>query len=142
SVALAAGDRVSLDLIGDGLIKVSVNEAALSAAIRNSGSIAADGGSITLTAKSANALLDTVLNNDGVIRADTLIERNGSIALDSSAGIATSGGSLLARGQNAGETGGSISMTAPNVELKPTAVADASGTAGGGNINLGGNWQG
>src|SRR6266850_1369788 len=44
SVTLAAGDRVSLDMIGDGLIKVSVDQAALNASAINSGRIEADGG--------------------------------------------------------------------------------------------------
>ena len=39
--------------------------------------IEADGGSVLLTARSANALLDTVVNNSGTIRANSLIERNG-----------------------------------------------------------------
>ena len=142
SVALAAGDRVTLDLAGDGLIRVAVDQAALTAAIRNSGTITADGGRVILTAKSANALLDTVLNNDGVIRADTLVDRNGVIALESSAGITTNSGSLLARGSNANERGGDISVTSPNVLLTSTAVADVSGRTGGGNILIGGNYQG
>ena len=142
SVALAAGDRVTLDFHGDGLLRVTVDEATLTAAIKNSGSITADGGQVILTAKSANALLDTVLNNEGVIRADTLVDRNGVIALESSSGITSNSGSLLARGQNAGGTGGTVSVTSPNVLLTSTAVADASGMAGGGNVFIGGNWQG
>src|SRR3990172_1027828 len=82
SVALAAGDRVSLDMIGDGLISVTVNQAAVEAAAVNKGTIEADGGSVVMTARSADALLDTVVNNEGVIRAASLTERNGSIYLN------------------------------------------------------------
>ncbi|HVJ24270.1 MAG TPA: filamentous hemagglutinin N-terminal domain-containing protein, partial [Burkholderiales bacterium] len=57
TVALAAADRVSLDLIGDGLISINVDQAALNASIINTGRIEADGGSVLLTARSANALL-------------------------------------------------------------------------------------
>ncbi len=142
SVVLAAGDRVTLDFTGDGLMRLGVDQAALTAAIRNSGTITADGGRVILSAKSANALLDTVLNNDGIIRADTLVDRHGVIALESSAGIVSTSGSLLARGLHAGERGGTVSVTAPHVLLTSTAVADASGMAGGGNIFIGGNWQG
>ena len=81
TVVLAAGDRVALDLIGDGLISVSVDQAALNASAINTGTINADGGTVMLTARSANALLDTVVNS-GVIRATSLIERNGEIVLD------------------------------------------------------------
>src|SRR5207237_8087014 len=82
TAALAAGDRVSLDMVGNGLIKVSVDQAALNASAINTGSIEADGGNVLLTARSANALLDTVVNNSGVIRANSLIKRNGEIILD------------------------------------------------------------
>ena len=72
TVALAAGDRVALDMIGDGLISVRVDQAALGAAVINKGTIQADGGNVILTARSADALLDTVVNNEGVIRAASL----------------------------------------------------------------------
>src|SRR5690242_2564 len=103
TVALAAGDRVSLDMIGDGLIKVSVDQAALNASAINSGTITADGGSVILTARSANALLDTVVNNYGAIRANSLVERNGEIILDGgSAGVVSNTGTLTAAGVDAG----------------------------------------
>src|SRR5205814_5383543 len=103
TVALAAGDRVSLDMIGDGLIRVTVDQAALNASAINAGTIQADGGRVLLTAHSANALLDTVVNNSGVIRAHSLIERNGEIILDgASAGVATNSGTLTASGAAAG----------------------------------------
>ena len=82
TVALAAGNQVTLDMVGDGLIKVAVDEAALNAAVMNNGTIEADGGNVLLTARSANALLDTVINTDGVIRANTIGNRNGTITLD------------------------------------------------------------
>src|SRR5262245_32990752 len=95
SVVLAAGDRVSLDMIGDGLISVSVDQAAFNASVINSGRIEADGGIVLLAARSANALLDTVINNTGVIRANSLVERNGQIVLDGgSAGVVASSGML------------------------------------------------
>src|ERR671924_503729 len=81
TVALAAGDRVSLDMVGDGLIRVSIDEAALNASAINAGTIQADGGTVLLTARSANALLDTVVNNSGIIRAHSLVARNGEIIL-------------------------------------------------------------
>ena len=82
SVALAAADRVFVDLIGDGLISLNVYQAALNASIVNTGRIEADGGTILLTARSANALLDTVINTSGMMRANALVERNGEIVLD------------------------------------------------------------
>ena len=103
TVALAAADRVSLDLIGDGLISINVEQAALNASIINTGRIEADGGHVLLTARSANALLDTVINTSGVIRANSLVERNGEIVLDGGgAGVVAVSGTLQAAGVDDG----------------------------------------
>src|ERR1700741_4890902 len=97
SVVLAAADRVSLDMVGDGLISLSVDQATLNASVINSGRIEADGGTVLLAARSANALLDTVINNSGIIRASSLVERNGQIVLDGgSAGVVANSGALQA----------------------------------------------
>ena len=112
-VALAAGDRVSLDMAGDGLISVRVDQAALNAAALNSGSIQADGGRVVLTTGSANALLDTVVNNSGVIRANSLVERDGEIVLDGgSAGTVQQAGALQGTGARMTLTGGQVSLEA------------------------------
>jgi filamentous hemagglutinin family protein len=94
NVALAAGDRVSLDMVGDNLIRVSVEQAALNAAVVNTGNIEAFGGNVLLAAHSANALLDTVLNTQGFVRAARMIEQGGEIVLDggSQGNVAVGGG--------------------------------------------------
>jgi filamentous hemagglutinin family protein len=81
AVALAAGDRVTLNMVEGSLIGISVEQAALNASIVNSGRLQADGGRVLLTASSANTLLDTVINNTGAIRATRLEERDGQIVL-------------------------------------------------------------
>src|SRR5688572_19468610 len=65
TVAMAAGNKVTLDMIGDGLVKVVVDEAALNASALNKGTLEANGGTVLMTARSANALLDTVINTEG-----------------------------------------------------------------------------
>src|SRR5688572_12116912 len=143
SVALAAGDRVSLDMIGDGLISLSVEQSTYNASVINTGSITADGGTVLLTARSANALLDTVINNSGTIRANSLVERNGEIVLDGgNTGVVTVSGTLQAAGVDAGTTGGTINVLGDKVGLFGMASLDASGDAGGGTVLVGGNYQG
>ena len=143
SVALAAGDRVSLDLIGDGLISINVDQAAVNASVVNTGSIEADGGRVLLTARSANALLDTVINSSGLIRANSLVERNGEIVLDGgSTGVVAVSGTLQAAGVDAGTTGGTIKVLGDKVGLVGSAVLNVSGDAGGGTVLVGGNFQG
>ena len=53
TVAIGAGNKVSLDMLGDGLISLKVDQAALNAAIVNSGTITANGGTVLLKASSA-----------------------------------------------------------------------------------------
>ncbi len=80
SVAIGAGDRVSLDLDGDGLIGLSVDASALNGRIENRQAIQADGGQVILSARAAGSLAETVINNTGLIRADSVAERNGKHA--------------------------------------------------------------
>nr|MCU0842696.1 filamentous hemagglutinin N-terminal domain-containing protein [Thiobacillaceae bacterium] len=143
TAALAAGDRVSLDFSGDGLVAVSVDAAAAGAAIRHAGSITADGGRVFITARSADALLDTVLNVSGLVRAQSLNEVNGVITLDGGpAGVVAVSGTLDASGRDAGETGGAVTVQGRYVGLYDGARLDASGDAGGGTVLVGGDYQG
>ena len=130
SVGLAAGDQVSMDFKGDGLMNIKVDRAAVYASIQHKGLIAADGGRVMMTAQSANALLDTVLNVEGVVRANTLAERNGVIVLEGCArGVASVTGSILATGANAGETGGTAMVLGDRVVLAGAGSINVSGAA-------------
>lgn len=143
SVALAAGAGVTLDFVGDGLVRVKVDQATFDALVENKGVIVADGGIATMTARSANALLDTVINNEGMVRADTIAEKGGRIVLDGGeAGVTRVAGTLQAAGTQTGERGGDISVTGDQVAVVAGALVDASGPAGGGTIRLGGGRQG
>ncbi|MFI3188369.1 hypothetical protein BCS42_16400 [Crenothrix sp. D3] len=135
TTALAAGKTVDLDFQGDGLVEVKVTEAALNAQITNQGAIQADGGRVVMSAKAANQLLDTVINQNGVVKARGLIERNGEIVLDGGDnGVVKVSGTLSTDGQN---TGGTINVTGKAVQLNNGAAVTASGEAGGGVINIG-----
>jgi filamentous hemagglutinin family protein len=143
SVALAAGNSVTLDFAGDGLLRVSVNEAALNAQVVNGGVIQAAGGAVWLSASAHDALLSTVIDNSGVIQANSVGERNGRIYLDGGAqGVVSVEGTLQAAGMVQGSTGGSITVTGDKVAVQEGAVLDATGEAGGGSIAVGGSWQG
>ena len=144
TVALAAGNAVTLDLVGDGLLNVTVNQGAVNALVENGGLIRADGGQVLLTAQSASSLLQSAVNNTGVIRAQTLVTgENGSIMLmgDMQSGTVTVGGTLDASGTGAGQTGGSITATGHHVGLFGASI-NASGDAGGGTVLIGGDYQG
>lgn len=117
SAALAAGDRVTLDVAGDGLINVSVESGALNAAAINSGTLQADGGRVLVSVRSLNAALDTVINNSGTLRADSLVERNGEIVLDAgTSGTIANTGTI--------ETDGSLTILQGSATVaRPTLAA-------------------
>ncbi len=134
TTALAAGKTVDLDFVGDGLVEVKVNEAALNAQITNKGAIQADGGRVVLTAKAAGQLIDTVINQNGIIKAQGLVERNGEILLDGGDnGTVQVSGTLDTDGQ----TGGNIRVAGNNIQINNGAVVTASGDNGGGVITFG-----
>ena len=81
TVALAAGNALTIDVAGDGLLNVSVDTGAVDALARNGGLIQADGGQVLLTAKSASNLLQSAVNNTGVIQAQTIENRNGTFSI-------------------------------------------------------------
>lgn len=81
TVVLAAGSAATLDIAGDNLLNVTVDQAALNAVVHNGGLIQADGGRVLLTATAAGSLLSSVVNNTGVIQAQTISNRSGSIKL-------------------------------------------------------------
>jgi len=134
SVVLAAGTAMTLDVVGDGLLNITVDEGAVNALVENGGMIHAHGGKVVLTAQAAGQLLKTVVNNTGVIEAQTLQDRNGSISLlgDMQSGAVNVSGTLDASAPNGGD-GGSIETSAATVNVADgaqiTTVA-ASGVTG------------
>ena len=140
TVALAAGNRVTMDLVGDGLINVSVDLAAINASAVNTGTLHADGGKVLISAKSAHSLLDTVINNTGTIRANRMAERDGTIVLeagdvgtiDSSGILEASGGVTITGG--GGGSGVVIEEPRPVIGINPDTLTldGSSGTI---------NWQ-
>jgi filamentous hemagglutinin family protein len=142
-VALAAGSAVTLDFAGDGLLNVAVNQSALNALVRNGGVIQADGGAVWMSASAHDALLSTVVDNTGIVQANTVGYRNGRIYLDGGeSGVVSVGGTLQASGTAPGTTGGSIIVSGDKLALNDGALLDATGNAGGGTIAIGGGWQG
>src|SRR5690606_21030280 len=76
TVNLAAGERVTIDFDGDGLINFAVDGDVLEnafgrdAAVANEGEIRAQSGRVLLSASAANDVFAQVVNNSGVIAAN------------------------------------------------------------------------
>lgn len=143
TVALAAGSAMTLDLAGDGLSRIVVTRAAIDAQVANGGAIVADGGAVLLKASAVEALAGDAVGNSGVLRARTLVEREGRIVLDAGdRGTTVVTGTVDATAPSAGTRGGEVRLLGQHVGLAGTAVVDASGAAGGGRVLVGGSLQG
>lgn len=111
TIALAAGNTLTLDLAGDRLVSFAVDEKTVAqlAGVANTGQLMADGGRIFMTAKVAGDLAAMVVNNDGLVQARSTVERNGEIYLTADGGGIHVGGTLDASAQP-GAGGGHVSV--------------------------------
>ena len=172
TVGLAAGNSFTLDFYGDKLISLAVGDQIgatvrdvqtgrpLTSLVENTGRISANGGRVELTAAAARHVVDSVINNRGVIEANTIGRRNGMIVL----GAATAGsrpadaprqtvrvsgtlsasataGRRHASGAPDRRQGGRVVITGENIEVSGARI-DVSAPAGGGTVLIGGDWAG
>ncbi len=119
AAVLAAGDKVSLNFNGNSLVGVAVDRGTLNALVENKQAIMADGGRVTLTAKGLDQVMQTVVNNTGEIRAQTLQNQEGKIYL--LGGMTNdrieAGGKLDASAPHGGH-GGFVETSAAHVQIK------------------------
>ncbi|WP_144006909.1 filamentous hemagglutinin N-terminal domain-containing protein, partial [Pelomonas sp. KK5] len=149
-VALAAGDAFTLDLYGDRLINLIIDPAVLgelrdsagvplAARVDQQGSILAERGVVQISAATVQRLVDNIINVGGTIRAASFESAGGVISLRGDSGTRLSLAGTL---DVSGTQGGRVEMSAGVVRLADGARVDASGTAGGGSVAIGGGWQG
>ena len=113
--------------------------------------LSANGGRVELTAAAARAVVDSVINTRGVIRANSIGRHNGMIVLNAAtggskpAGAPTQtiklAGTLSAAGKQRGTKGGTIVVSGEDIKVTAANI-DASGRRGGGKILIGGDWGG
>ena len=139
-VILAAGGQVTLDFAGGSLVSFTVDKGVVDALAENRGLIKADNGIVHMTAKAADAIVQSVVNNTGVVEARGITAQGGRIILDAAGGQTTVSGTLDASSETG--TGGSILATGDNVLVGSGAHLNASGATGGGEVLVGGGWQG
>ncbi|POB05240.1 filamentous hemagglutinin N-terminal domain-containing protein, partial [Halopseudomonas oceani] len=118
TVALAAGDKITLDFAGDGLLNVTVDEGTLNALAENHQLVRANGGQVVMTANATDAVLQTVVNNTGMIEAQTLENHSGTIVLKGgfNGGTVNVAGTLDASAPDSGD-GGFIDTSGAHVKI-------------------------
>lgn len=154
TVVLGAGNKFTFDFSGDQLINFTVDEAATHAGIgpdgkplkngiSNTGTIMANGGKILMVANVAEHVLDDVINTSGIVEANSIGVHDGVIVLSGgTTGIVKVSGKINVSGRHHQQKGGTIRILGQNIAIVNHAILDASGNAGGGEILIGGDYQG
>ena len=140
TVALAAARQLTLSPDSDGKLNYAVDGELAQAKALNSGRIQADGGYVVMTAKSAQDLLGTVVNNTGTIEAKTLRkDEKGQILLDGGkSGQVEVNGTLDASGMEDGQSAGSIKVIGQKTIVHDDTNLIAKGDVDGGKIETSG----
>ena len=93
-VHLVGADSYSVNLNGNSLVNLKVNKGVLDAMVSNSGNILANGGEIFLTTNAVDELLKGVVNNTGIIEANSLDGILGKVELFAHGGEVQVGGTI------------------------------------------------
>ncbi|PTQ88853.1 YDG domain-containing protein, partial [Agitococcus lubricus] len=134
SVQLAAANAVTVQLANGSLVGLHVEKGSLDALAENRGVIQANGGQIFLTADAVDHLAKAVVNNEGVLEAQTVENHQGEIRLlaDMSVGTVKVAGQLDASAATGDggfiETSGAYIDIADEVSVSTQATQGKTGT--------------
>ena len=138
-VSLIAGDHVTVDFEGDGLLKFTVdkevidNAMSLDDQISNTGEIIANGGDVLIAANAAKGVFKNAINNGGAIEAARIDSSGGDVMLvgmGPSASVLNTG-RINASAGTATDRGGNIDIAGANITNTGALLADATGGDGG-----------
>ncbi len=138
-VYLSGASEYTVNLNGNSIVDLVVSKGVLDAMVENSGSIIANGGEIYLTTNAVNELLKGVVNNTGVIEANSLDDISGKVELVANNGDVINSGTIDVSSNSA--KAGKVIVTGKNTTITQTASIKADGKIGGGTIYVGGSWQ-
>ena len=114
TVALASGEAITLNFADNGtLAGLTATQSQIAALVENKNAVLAPGGLIILSAQAMHQLQGGVINNSGSLEASSLTEKGGKIWLE-------------------GDT----------ITLNSGSAISATGATGGGEVLVGGGWQG
>ena len=138
SVSMLAGDKVTMHFNGNKLINYSVDKGTVNALVENHNAIEVIDGIVILSAQGVSQIESAVINNSGIIKADSMTSVGGKVFLSSSNQVANSG--TISTNSYA-DQGGHIQVTANDIYIQAGSVLEAKGTGDGGKILIGGSWQ-
>ena len=133
SVHLVGANEVTINLNGNSIVDLRVDKGVLDALVENKGAVYADGGEIYLTTNAVNELLKGVVNNTGIIEANSLDGITGFVEVFAHGGEAQIDGTINAKDgfvETSGKVLGVKSTAKINTAkwlLDPTDMVIASG---------------
>jgi len=96
SVRLIGANEVAINFNGNSIVDLTVNKGVLDALVENKGAIYADGGQVYLTTNAVDELLKGVVNNEGIIEANSFESVTGYVELFAHGGTANISGNINA----------------------------------------------
>jgi filamentous hemagglutinin family protein len=124
TVAMAAGEAITLNFAADSLASVSVDPATIKALVENKHAVLAPGGRIILSAHAADRLQGGVVKNSGTLEASGIVNNGGEVFLKASDGIEHSGTIRADAAAGSAGTGGTVILLA---DLDKDSVTNVSG---------------
>ena len=151
-VGMGSGERITLDLSGDGFLQVAVPTGADGdgALVENAGVISAAGGRVEMLAATARHAARHAVNLSGVVEATSVSGRSGHVILGGGAGGTVTVSGRVSASAAAVTTspspaprpkGGAVTITGADIDLAGARI-EADGPGGGGTIRIGGDFQG
>ncbi|VVO62969.1 hypothetical protein PS900_00896 [Pseudomonas fluorescens] len=139
TAALVSARQLSVDFQGDGLttFRIDPNNPASQALVQNAatGVVQADGGRVAILADSGSAA-QLVVNQQGVLRARSLVQREGEIILGVGSDDRAEIGGVLDASGDVGLRGGKVNITGGGLYLNDQAVVDVGGATSGGRVDV------
>lgn len=134
AVSLASGSEISLSLNESGTLLATVKKKSLDAYVSNEGVIRAPRGTVILSAVSSSQLLETVVNNSGIIEAHSMMHEQGRVVLRGGGrGIVQTTGKI----DVGGSKGGTVSLMGDYVSVQDNAEIIATGDLQAGLVEIG-----
>ncbi|MDD2368619.1 MAG: GLUG motif-containing protein, partial [Sulfuricurvum sp.] len=117
TVELIGANEATINLNGNSMLNLKVTKGVLNALVENKGAILAEGGQIYLTTNAMGELLKGVVNNTGVLEANSLDDVDGHIEMFAHGGTTNVSGSLNALGGSI-ETSGEYLSVSTDTRIK------------------------
>ena len=139
TVQLVGASEAIINLNGNSIVTLSVNKGVLDSLVENKGVIIADGGKIYLTSNAVDEILKGVVNNTGILEANSIDDLTGKVEVVANNGDVVNSGKIDVSSSSG--KAGKVVVTGENTTITQTAQIKADGKTGGGTIYVGGSWQ-